>query len=173
MSLVVSTACSHPRIPQTLFPIYYPVSPAEFSSPGVGDTRPILPHHRALLLPEVISGEKLNIAEDSHQDNSILFGPFGIALPPTDRVTWDSAPIYWTLPCVFNSLCVPQPLLTYTGLGFWLRPGPREPLKELPRGRGSRESLDPGFSASSATWHLCGLMPLSLWLFIRMIEELI
>lgn len=54
----------HSRIPQTLFPIYYPVSPAEFSSPGVGDTRPILPHHKALLLPEVISGEKLNIAEE-------------------------------------------------------------------------------------------------------------
>lgn len=102
MSLGVSTACSHPhphsRIPQTLFPIYYPVSPAEFSSPGVGDTRPILPHHKALLLPEVISGEKLNIAEEKHQDNSILFGPFSIALLPTDRVTWDSAPIAWTLP---------------------------------------------------------------------------
>ena len=41
------------------------------------------------------------------------------------------------------SLCVPQPGLTYTGLGFWLRPGPREPLKELPRGRGSRESPGP------------------------------
>ena len=100
LSLVLSTACSHPhpRIPQTLFPIYYPVSPAEFSSPGVGDTRLILPHHKALLLPEVISGEKLNIAEEKHQDNSTVFGPFSIALPPTDRVTWDSTPIAWTLP---------------------------------------------------------------------------
>ena len=44
------------------------------------------------------SGEKLNIAEEKHQDNSILFGPFSIALLPTDRVTWDSAPIAWTLP---------------------------------------------------------------------------